>query len=134
MADLSDLFAAVEERAVEIVSETVESLSSKLDRAAPRSGDNVGETLAETRVVSEVRFEGGVARVEVAYEAQYAETTDTGRQGGYYPIEPVNAQFLKFEGTNEYAGQTIFTTYVNHPPQQGSRWFSDAFSGDIWVD
>lgn len=134
VADLSDLFAALEEKAVEIVSETVNDLSSKLDRAAPRSGDNAGETLADTQVVTEVTFVGGVARAEIAYEAEYAQTTDTGRQGDYYPIVPVNARFLRFEGTNEWAGQTILTDYVNHPPQQGSRWFSDAFDGDIWVD
>jgi len=134
VADLSDLFAAVEERAVEIMEETVSNVSAKLDRAVPRSGDSAGETLSETKEVSRIVFEGGVAKAEIAYEAEYASTTDTGRDGGYYPIVPVNAEFLVFEGTNEWAGQTIVTKYVRHPPQQGSRWFSDTFNEDIWAE
>ena len=32
-----------------------------------------------------------------------------------YPIVPVTAKSLVFEGTNDYAGQTIFTDKVMHP-------------------
>lgn len=133
MADLSDLFAAVEQKAIEIVEETAANVSARLDRAVPRSGDNIGETLADTKEVSEVVFEGGVARVEISYEAEYASVTDTGRDG-YYEIVPVNAQFLVFPGTNEWEGQTIVTKHVDHPPQQGGRWFSDTLRENIWVE
>lgn len=33
----------------------------------------------------------------------------------YIDIVPVNAPYLKFEGTNEFAGQIIRTDHVNHP-------------------
>jgi hypothetical protein len=133
VADLSDLFASLETRATEIVEQTVSGLESRLDRAAPRSGDNAGETLSDTREVTSIVRDGDTLRVEIAYTASYAEVTDTGKEGGYYHIVPVNAEYLVFEGTNDFAGQTIFTKHVWHPPQQGSRWFSDTVSGDIWV-
>lgn len=134
MADVSDLFASLEQRAEQIVEATVANVEGRLDRAVPRSGDNEGETLADTREISGVVRDGDVFRVEVAYTASYAEVTDQGSDSGdTYPIDPVNAEFLVFEGTNEFAGQIIFTKHVNHPPQQGTRWFSDTFQSDVWV-
>ena len=36
---------------------------------------------------------------------------------GYYEISPINAEFLQFAGTNQYAGKWIKTSLVMHPPQ-----------------
>lgn len=133
MADLSSLFAAVEQRAVEIVEETVANVAHELDRVVPRSGDNAGETLADTQVIESAQLDGTTVKAAIEYTASYAETTDEGG-GDWYAIRPVNADYLVFEGTNEWAGQTIFTKFVWHPPQQAKRWFSDTFNRDVWRD
>jgi hypothetical protein len=133
MADLSSLFAAVEQRAVEIVEATVGELSHELDRVVPRSGDNAGETLSETKEVEPVVSDGTVVRSAISYTASYAEATDEG-EGDWYAITPVNANYLRFEGTNDWEGQIIYTNFVWHPPQKGTRWFSDTVQGDVWVD
>jgi hypothetical protein len=131
VVDLSSLAAAIESRAQEIVEEAAQNAGGRLDRIAPRSGDNIGETLAETQEISEVRQQGTLFSVEIAYTAEYAETTD---QGGsdYYWIFPVEAERLVFEGTNDWAGKIIYTSAVFHPPQRGTRWFTDTMKEDIW--
>ena len=131
MADLSSLVAAIETRAQEIVEEAAQNAGDRLDRVVPKSGDNIGETLAETQEISEVQQNGTVFSASVAYTASYAETTDSGG-GDWYAITPVFANKLRFEGTNEWSGQIIYTDFVWHPPQQGTRWFTDTLKEDIW--
>ena len=43
-----------------------------------------------------------------------------------HEILPVNGEFMKFAGTNGYAGQIVYTRHVNHPGNRSNPFLTKA--------
>lgn len=126
MADLSDLENAIRRRAVEIVEDAARRVVEETATAAP-VGDEGGGALRDSHRRGDIVETGNVISTEVIADAPHAIFVAENTRP--HPIRPVRAKVLRFT----IAGQTIFTTYVNHPGTTGQpEWWSEQAIGDRW--
>lgn len=100
--------------------EFVKAAKRARDKAATRSRRELKELMPKDTGELRRRFyvasrPGGL---ELVWTAPYAELVDLGApRHAITPKDP--GGFLKFPGTNAFAGQTIYTKFVDHPGQVG---------------
>jgi hypothetical protein len=120
------------QRLVNKVDELDNELADKIrlnltDYLQVRTGKGLGSVQVETVSVIAGTVMGGVT--VGGPDAPYLRVQEVGSEGSFYPIVPVNKNFLSFV----LDGKRIFTKLVNHPPIKATHFVQSAVDdmGDI---